>query len=146
MHLKDTIKSWLDSEVEFAKTRKCTSINELSKSGMMVNGSFYEVKLNTKSIPVTLFPTPTAQLAGESFLKTLRKKNGQPPEPNKTVYNPQNNRTVQITLNRYVKMWPLVEDKNLRLNSTWVDWLMGFPLSWSEPSSSQTVKMRPLTK
>tara|TARA_Y100001963_G_scaffold42759_1_gene59912 strand:+ start:19 stop:588 length:570 start_codon:yes stop_codon:yes gene_type:complete len=54
-----------------------------------------------------LWPTPTAQQAGEGLsLKKLITKDGKTPRPNKRAYNPETGQHVQITLNRAVKMWP----------------------------------------
>ena len=33
-------------------------------------------------------------------------------------------------------------DKTARLNAAWVDWLMGFPLRWTDPSATLTPAAR----
>jgi hypothetical protein len=87
--------------------------------------------------------------------------NGESPKRNQRVYNPKSGRHIEVTLNRAVKMWPTVTvntSKNCSeginwemrlkkshldgvmhqvegsgsLNPTWVEWLMGFPLGWTD--------------
>lgn len=81
---------------------------------------------------VHLWPTPSAQLAGEGkLLDKLLTKDGLPALPNERAYNPNTGRHVQVTLNRAVKLWPEEERPQGQLNPDWVEWLMGFPTLWS---------------
>lgn len=81
---------------------------------------------------VHLWPTPSAQLAGEGeLLDKLLTKDGLPALPNERAYNPNTGKKFHITLNRAVKMWPEEERPQGQLNPDWVEWLMGFPALWS---------------
>jgi hypothetical protein len=53
-----------------------------------------------------MFPTPSAQEAGEKIVGTLTSKDGSPLKPNERAYNPKTGKHVQMTLNRTVKMFP----------------------------------------
>jgi DNA (cytosine-5)-methyltransferase 1 len=101
------------------------------------------------------WPTPTAQMAGEGpMLQSLVTKEGGPPIPQERLYNPKTGNHVQITLNRAVKIWPTPTASNAKnngsasqmrrntkpldaevggaLNPMWVEWLMGWPLGWTD--------------
>jgi hypothetical protein len=51
-----------------------------------------------------MYPTPSAQEAGEKIVETLTSKDGSPLKPNERAYNPKTGKHVQMTLNRAVKM------------------------------------------
>ena len=53
-----------------------------------------------------MYPTPSAQEAGEKIVETLTSKDGSPLKPNERAYNPKTGKHVQMTLNRAVKMYP----------------------------------------
>jgi hypothetical protein len=53
-----------------------------------------------------MFPTPSAQEAGEKIVETLTSKDGSQLKPNERAYNPKTGKHVQMTLNRTVKMFP----------------------------------------
>ena len=53
-----------------------------------------------------MFPTPSAQEAGEKIVGTLTSKDGSPLKPNERAYNPKTGKHVQMTLNRTVQMFP----------------------------------------
>jgi hypothetical protein len=53
-----------------------------------------------------MFPTPSAQEAGEKIVETLTSKDGSQLKPNERAYNPKTGKHVQMTLNRTVQMFP----------------------------------------
>jgi hypothetical protein len=53
-----------------------------------------------------MYPTPSAQEAGEKIVETLTSKDGSQLKPNERAYNPKTGKHVQMTLNRTVKMFP----------------------------------------
>jgi hypothetical protein len=75
------------------------------RSGLMRNGIAYQlqplVRL-TKGIASGLLPTPSAQEAGEIDPENIEGEL----KPNSRVYLKSSGRHAQITLNRYVKLWP----------------------------------------
>jgi len=93
-------------------------------------------------VAVRRWPTPTAEQAGEGkFLETLVTKEGSPAKPGERAYNPKTGMLVQVTLNRAVLMWPRTTAQDAKnklntasgkLNPTWVEWLMGFPLGHTD--------------
>ena len=118
-----------------------------------------------------LWPTLSAQMAGdnEDFLSSLQTKNGEPWQLGQRAYNPATGVHVQKTLNRAVKMWPTptmgdYRSPNLnpakkgqiepasghalpakvggQLNPTWVEWLMGYPVGWTDLGDSVTPSSR----
>jgi hypothetical protein len=138
---------------------KATVLNKLSKTwpswGMTVDGCAYEHPMSGHRITATggfYFPTPvssdgtTGAIIGknDTFMET---KNGM-----LRKYN-QNGTNGSIGLARYVKFWPtptahLAKETNApsestrntptltaqaggKLNPTWVEWLMGWPLGWT---------------
>ena len=60
-----------------------------------------------------MYPTPSAQEAGEKIVETLTSKNGSPLKPNERAYNPKTGKHVQMTLNRAVKMYPTPNATNI---------------------------------
>ena len=85
-------------------------LETLPKSGMTVSGKLWEQTMwvrHTGGRESGLWPTPTAQQAGEGpWLEKLETKEGKTREPNQRAYNPETGQHVQITLNRAAKMWP----------------------------------------
>ena len=92
-----------------------------------------------------LVPTPSATEAGEINLDLILGEI----KKNQRIYSKKSGKHMQITLNRYVKLWPTPTKsdgsggpggsgrdggENLRtadggqLNPMWVAWLMGWPL------------------
>jgi len=63
-----------------------------------------------------LLPTPSAQMAGEKIVKTLKTKDGNPAQLGERAYNPKTGKHVQITLNRALQMLPTPQtsDANMR--------------------------------
>jgi hypothetical protein len=53
-----------------------------------------------------MYPTPSAQEAGEKIVETLTSKDGSQLKPNERAYNPKTGKHVQMTLNRTVQMFP----------------------------------------
>ena len=115
---------------------------------------------------IGMWPTPSAHPAGEGpLLDKVTDKEGNAPKRNERVYNPDTGKHVQVTLNRAVKLWrtpsaQIIEPKSSvkklsgrtpkdpqvglagqvggSLNPTWVEWLMGFPLGWTDLEDSET--------
>ena len=55
---------------------------------------------------MAMYPTPSAQEAGEKIVGTLTSKDGSQLKPNERAYNPKTGKHVQMTLNRTVQMFP----------------------------------------
>ena len=105
-----------------------------------------------------MWPTPRAG----PMLGELTTKDGKPARRNERAYNPKMGKHVQVTLNRAVKMWPTprsvmwkgcgtspkaIEQEAKKgylwgrvaqttgggqLNPPWVEWLMGWPIGWTD--------------
>ena len=113
----------------------------------------------------SLWPTASAQAAGEGpLLDKATDKDGKKPKQNERVYNPETGKHIQVSLNRAVKLfrtpnqrdWKGMSAKSWRerekgdktptlpdqiggqLNPMWVEWLMGFPLGWTDLEDSET--------
>jgi hypothetical protein len=150
---------------------KATVLSKLSKTwpswGMTVDGYAYEHPMSGHRITGTggfYFPTPvssdgtTGDIIGknDTFMET---KNGM-----LRKYN-QNGTNGSIGLARYVKFWPtptahdakdsgtapseglrkspcLAYQAGGKLNPTWVEWLMGWPLGWTNLKQLEMVKSR----
>jgi hypothetical protein len=99
------------------------------------------------------------------FLEALTDKHGNAPKQGQRAYNPKTGKHTQVTLNRAVKMWPTpmaTEDKagtpngkmqrqlgnhpairgdtpeewqRGSLNPEWVEWLMGYPVGYTDCDS-----------
>lgn len=112
-----------------------------------------------------LYPTPSRQEPGwiPGGSVDCVDKNGNPPEHwNQRFYDKNTGRIVQKGLSQVVKMWPtlLTRDRHTyakvkrgtnspggiplpvavggTLNPTWVEWLMGFPLGWTDLEHLET--------
>jgi hypothetical protein len=191
--LQEMARAWKESEVDFSSrcvawSKKSSPVSSSWKTcqplelvvflkssthlqlwGMTVGG---RVSLPQKLEPRTLekggfyLPTPSSQMAGEGpLLESLTSKDGTPAKPGQRAYNPKTRKHVQVTLNRYVQMWPtptsrdwksgsmgtqgnsrpLSEEIGGQLNPMWVEWLMEFPLGWTElsPSAMQSFQRKP---
>ena len=162
------------------------------KTGLMLNGVCYPQPNAERRISAigsgSMLPTPSAQSAGEGLTESLTTKGGGL-SPNERAYNPKTGKHTQMTLNRYVKLWPTpttptgggerskaragtgslaymartgklwptasasdwkgsskagqrrgqLTDPAMgaipaggQLNPTWVEWLMGWPLGWTD--------------
>jgi hypothetical protein len=135
--------------------------------GMMQNGECWErttPELPTSETESGFWPTPTAQQAG--IINGLVTKDGEPAKQGKRAYNPKTGKHTQVTLNRYVAMWPtplksdykrrgpnskqqglpeVVRDKEGvcgQLSPDWVEWLMGWPIGWTDLNQLEMVKFR----
>ncbi len=91
------------------------ALTEFSKtswrSGMMRNGivsPLPPLALSTGEIGSGLLPTPSAQRSGTSqtFQERLTTKEGYPAVPGERAYDPESGKHTQITLDRFVKLWP----------------------------------------
>ena len=118
-----------------------------------------------------IWPTPAAQEAGGSdeWLKTLVSKHGGPARRGERWYDPATGKHVQIGLGRAVRMWPtpksspsgpdyaragrplsggddlataVARETRGQLNPRWVEWLMGYPLGWTDLEDSETESSR----
>lgn len=119
-----------------------------------------------------LMPTPSATEAGEINAELLLGEI----KKNQRVYSKKTGKHIQITLNRYVKLWPTPKasdgmmgmtancsdrppEKSThlqaqvaisimwkkgggQLNPPWVEWLMGWPIGWTELKRLGTAKFR----
>ncbi len=145
-----------------------------------------------------LWPSPSAQQAGEGLLDRVTDKDGKEPKPNERIYNPTTGKHIQVSLNRAVRLWPTASSRDWKdtpgmaqegtnpdgskrkrtdqlaravyatpksspsgpdyarkdregsggddlttqiggqLNPTWVEWLMGFPLGWTDLEPLET--------
>src|SRR3990167_713017 len=103
----------------------------------------------------------------KEYLASLRDKYGGLPRKGRRVYNPKDGKHIILTLNRQVKLWPTPTTGDHKdtgdsvslgrvpvnsllgravgptkaggsLNPTWVEWLMGFPLGWTDLEDSET--------
>ena len=118
----------------------------------------------TGGIGSGLFPTPAAQTAGTITPDQVAGEL----KPNQRVYSKKTGKHMQVTLDRYVKLWPTssanedaagTPDGNMQsmlgshpsvcgstseewsrgtLNPTWVEWLMGYPEGWTDLEDSET--------
>ena len=79
------------------------------KTGLMLNGVCYPQPNAERRISAigsgSMLPTPSAQSAGEGLTESLTTKGGGL-SPNERAYNPKTGKHTQMTLNRYVKLWP----------------------------------------
>jgi len=112
-----------------------TALNKLSKTwpswGMTVDGCVYEHPMSGRRITAidgSHWPTPTAKSSGAAPSEGRRKT------PN---------------LAWQVKNWPTPEEARLmgagnggKLNPTWVEWLMGWPIEYTVSKHLETVKSR----
>src|SRR3990167_3650492 len=78
--------------------------------GTMLDGVLTELSTwerGTGETGCSLWPTPSSQLAGEGeLLEKAETVNGQKPQRNQRVYNPDTGKHIQVTLNRAVRLWP----------------------------------------
>jgi hypothetical protein len=96
-----------------------------------------------------MWPTPKASAAGPDFAKTTRSKTGislataAAMYPTPTVQDASNNGgPSQYKRNSL----PLNAAAGGALNPTWVEWLMGFPLGWTDLGDSATPSSRKSSK
>jgi hypothetical protein len=126
----------------------CKSPQRLPAGGMIVDGKLYPLRKSEQSTLENgggYWPTPSATEGGPI-----------PPDtdyrPNRRSYNKRTGKHVQITLRRFVQMWPTPTARNApdcpaerqrkspslesivggQLNPTWVEWLMGYSTGWTE--------------
>jgi len=121
-------------------------------SGLMRNGTAYQLVplvRRTAGNESGLWPTPKASAAGPDFAKTTRSKTGislataAAMYPTPTVQDASNNGgPSQYERNSL----PLNAVAGGALNPTWVEWLMGFPLGWTDLGDSATPSSRKSSK
>lgn len=97
------------------------------RSGMMRNGIVYPLQpsaLLTKGTGSGSWPTPTANGSIRCSMKAAYKEAKR--------LHPQGRYTLAT------KMAEMVGPVNGFLNPVWIEWLMGFPLGWTELNNSET--------
>jgi hypothetical protein len=104
---------------------------------MMRNGTIYQLPQLVRVTVATdylLYPTPTASDATTGAIIGKKDKfyqtKGLPRKIN------QNGKDGSVGLGRLVKIWPKMVSGEL--NPPWVEWLMGFPLGWTELNALAT--------
>lgn len=153
--------SWKTSQ-PFAPEGDFESLEKLPKWGMTVAGVLYPLlplERYTSAKGGSYLPTPGATEGGPMPPDTHYR-------PNQRSYNNRTGKHVQVTLRRYVQMWPTpdasargcrkkIERTSMtiqnghhftiqdavgsgKLNPTWVEWLMGFPKGWTELKPLET--------
>jgi hypothetical protein len=135
-------------------TQEVGTVCELTKTGRRKQKTGTGSRGLNLARQVMFWPTPSAQQAGEGeLIKTATDKNGNAPKQGERVYNPKTGNHVQVTLNRAVKLFPTIiatdaikggnvsprpgamglsETMGGQLNPEWVEWLMGFPIGWTD--------------
>ena len=124
----------------------------LPRWGMMRNGELWEritLPPLTSGTDAGSWPTPTSQEAG--IMENLVTKDGAPAKPGERAYNPKTGKHTQVTLGRAVAMFPTPQARDWKgtaggfqngkdlpgkvggqLNPNWVEWLMGWPIGWTD--------------
>jgi hypothetical protein len=97
------VEEHLRSKKQSFPTPTSFDSNEITKPRKPHPGGGQKPPLNQI---VQMYPTPSAQEAGEKIVGTLTSKDGSPLKPNERAYNPKTGKHVQMTLNRTVKMFP----------------------------------------
>jgi hypothetical protein len=97
------VEEHLRSKKQSFPTPTSFDSNEITKPRKPHPGGGQKPPLNQI---VQMFPTPSAQEAGEKIVGTLTSKDGSPLKPNERAYNPKTGKHVQMTLNRTVQMFP----------------------------------------
>lgn len=126
------------------------------RSGMTVDGQCWELPMLERATSATdsgLWPTPTCPNGGRSVAHVTDWRSP------RTAYS-ASGKKVQVDLAQAVKRWatPVADDTGHRaakyaqggtalstqiggeLNPTWVEWLMGWPLGWTDLKPSATAK------
>jgi hypothetical protein len=148
-----TTQSWKMSEdISVSVSKKFSKT--LPTSGMMRNGKLFQQALlvrHTNGKGSSLWPTPRASSAmGEDISKIQeRLKNGKPYKSKleeAVALWPTPRAAMGETRNHNVWLRPANKPQNLenkiaqrdpksiggKVNPTWVEWLMGFPLGWTD--------------
>lgn len=131
---------------------------EMSPTGMMPDGSKRQVGLEhqVKMVDRGLWPTPTTRDYKDGTAKScanvpvnglLGRAIHLYSTPNardwksataKEWDNPKNTRNLNRQIAKLYEGGESTEERNGQLNPTWVEWLMGFPLEWTDLSASET--------
>jgi hypothetical protein len=148
-----------DQDLYSWKTAQCSLLGESERSsaifprwGTTVGGELYPLPMRGRSISVSAsgsWPTPTvcgnynrkgvSKTSGDGLATAVAKR----PWPTPSAGNSKWNGTLQewgVSWN-----WVRAEDPALArspLNPTWVEWLMGWPLGWTDLDASATDKYR----
>jgi hypothetical protein len=115
-----------------------------------------------------MFPTPSAREPGINHERIVDKNGNPPEHANQRLYDKYTGRLVQDGLSQFVKLWPTptsispakngyneagnscglvairkrISDEDSQatgqLNPMWVEWLMGFPIGWTDLEDSET--------
>jgi hypothetical protein len=94
------VEEHLRSKKQSFPTPTSFDSNEITKPRKPHPGGGQKPPLNQI---VQMYPTPSAQEAGEKIVGTLTSKDGSPLKPNERAYNPKTGKHVQMTLNRTVQ-------------------------------------------
>jgi DNA (cytosine-5)-methyltransferase 1 len=146
----------LDQDTLLWKTHQCSLLEDLElfsqtwpESGTMLNGECWErqtLELDTKetefgSLPngVDFFHTPntTGLDGGSNSRKALKKRMEQWPTPQASdnrdrgnISSPSVKRRIQI--GKQISLGQSVSETSGKLNPMWVEWLMGWPMQWTD--------------
>jgi hypothetical protein len=104
-----------------------------------------------------MWPTPTGKTSPNAKDPTdIVSKEGTPLLPGEKPHNKRTGKPVTTALADMVRLWPTPaassSDKEAKamaggaLNPTWVEWLMGFPLGWTDLGDSATPSSRKSSK
>lgn len=140
--------TWKTSQISLLSNTLDEYSENWPRSGTISNGVVYRGKPLERLIPETdsgfmeKVPTPTAtQLGGSrAWFKTLLSKEGGPPVKNSRVYDPKTGYHITINLSRFVKIWPRKNEARGDLNPSYVEWLMGWPIGWTDLEPLETGK------
>ena len=108
--LEKMLTDLLTSKTAWCSDRcKMTWKPRVSKSNVLLfqlQASVVGIKEKESGLSDTMYPTPSAQEAGEKIVETLTNKDGLPLKPNERAYNPKTGKHLQMTLNRAIKLYP----------------------------------------
>ena len=145
----------LDRNTHLWRTVQCSLLEDLNeslqifpRSGMTANGLLWELPMlahriketESGSVPdgVTFFHTPnTTGLDGGSNSRKALKKRMEQNWPTPTAHNAKETNAPSEALRNEPTLASRVGGK---LNPTWVEWLMGWPLGWTDLKPLETDK------
>ena len=142
---------WRTSQISLLSNTLDEYSASWSRSGTISRGAVYRREplvrpiLETDCGSMENVPTPTAVQAGGSaaWIKSLLSKEGGPPVKHSRVYNPKTGYHIHIDLRRFVKIWPRKNEPLGELNPKYVEWLMGWPLGWTDLKPLEMDRFQP---